>query len=304
LRSSVTGDGDAAYEHGLFEVAGRTPATVSVHAWNPDAQETVLYWPALGFHRSGLDAIEVAEVLATEFGAGMLAIDPPGYGASPSVDSYEPRALAALAAGVLAAFDKERAAFVGHSWGGTIGLFAAAASPERFDRLALLDSGYLESSDWMDVGASHEERKARAEEAREELVFADWAQLRDALTPPRGWDRQLEAAIRWTVRESSGRFEPRAEAASYADVLESLVDVELGPSQSQIAAAAVPVLCLVATEPASDEDVRKRSLDRLTSRIARAEVVPVHGAGHDLVREAPLPVAREIGRWLQRLAAG
>lgn len=71
----------------------------------------------------------------------LIAPDTRGFGDSDKPDGrYDRAMLAADMVGVLDAFGFERAAVVGHDWGGIIGFKLAIDHPERTTRLALLDT--------------------------------------------------------------------------------------------------------------------------------------------------------------------
>ncbi|MGH1492298.1 MAG: alpha/beta fold hydrolase [Acidimicrobiales bacterium] len=71
----------------------------------------------------------------------LIAPDTRGFGDSDKPDGpYDRAMLAADMVGVLDAFDIERAAVVGHDWGGIIGFKMAIDYPERTTKLALLDT--------------------------------------------------------------------------------------------------------------------------------------------------------------------
>ena len=91
-------------------------------------------------HGAGMDHI-VWAMQARYFahhGYAVLALDLPGHGASagPALKSIEESADWLLR--VLDAAKVKRAALVGHSMGGLIALAAAAAAPERVEKLAIL----------------------------------------------------------------------------------------------------------------------------------------------------------------------
>jgi pimeloyl-ACP methyl ester carboxylesterase len=70
-------------------------------------------------------------------GVHVVALDPPWD--LPEPDDYLPSRLADL---VLEVVPFDRFVFMGHSWGGSIGVQLAADHPERLDGLVLLDAGY------------------------------------------------------------------------------------------------------------------------------------------------------------------
>jgi pimeloyl-ACP methyl ester carboxylesterase len=73
--------------------------------------------------------------------AGLRAVAPDlrGYGESGKQGPYDLRTLAADVAGLVRALDRERAAVVGHDWGGAAAWGAAMYEPSVVERLAVLD---------------------------------------------------------------------------------------------------------------------------------------------------------------------
>jgi epoxide hydrolase 4 len=73
--------------------------------------------------------------------AGWRAVAPDlrGYGRSTKEGPYDLRTLAADVAGIVRGLGRERAAVVGHDWGGAAAWAAATLQPEVVDRLAVLN---------------------------------------------------------------------------------------------------------------------------------------------------------------------
>jgi len=77
-----------------------------------------------------------------EAGFRVVAPDLRGYGESDKprgLDAYRVDVLAEDVARLVVALGEERAAVVGHDWGGALGWYAAMWHPERVSRLAVLD---------------------------------------------------------------------------------------------------------------------------------------------------------------------
>ena len=71
----------------------------------------------------------------------VYAPDLPGFGSSrPFLDSYSLPAIASFVTGFLEALELDRVALVGHSMGGGTALSVALESPERVEKLVLLNS--------------------------------------------------------------------------------------------------------------------------------------------------------------------
>ena len=262
---------------------------MKVYEWGHRGDPAVLYWDGLG--GTGLHANEIGPILADEYGLHVIAPDPPGHGASPAgdADSFRPSRLARAAAELLAEQGVERAAFLGFSWGGRVGVWFAAQYPERTSALALVEGGHHGSRAPTSLEDAVEE--ARAE--REEDTFDGWdAFFAFEAQSLRRWTPALEEAHRAAMREEAGRVAPIASAEVVGAIhhgsrLEPLVD-----AYPAIAAAAIPVLLLVAS--ASETE----AVDRFRAALPGAGVEAVPDAIHDLISFAPERVATAVGSFV------
>jgi pimeloyl-ACP methyl ester carboxylesterase len=85
----------------------------------------------------------LAPLLAGRF--RVVAIDQRGHGESAKPDDgYDLTTAVADLRGIARALGVERAAFVGHSWGGNVVLQYAASYPAEVSHLVLLDGGFIE----------------------------------------------------------------------------------------------------------------------------------------------------------------
>jgi alpha-beta hydrolase superfamily lysophospholipase len=128
-------------------------ASLFVRQWGGRDRPPVLFWHGLG--DTGSQAAAFAPRLVHHYGLRVIALDAPGAGDSPPVESsaYLSDALADLTAGLLDELGLESVGFVGLSWGATVGCYLAARHPDRLDALVLLDGGYLDVADlpWADA---------------------------------------------------------------------------------------------------------------------------------------------------------
>src|SRR5262245_42547174 len=117
--------------------------------------DPLVYWPGLNpFGALALN--EAGPAWAEEYGLRVLSVSPPGMETDAlAAEEYVLSKLAALVVRLLDALDLERAAYVGYSWGASIGCHLGARYPERLSALVLLDAGY---EDVPDDGKSFEER--------------------------------------------------------------------------------------------------------------------------------------------------
>ena len=122
--------------------------TVAVREWGDPAGTPFLFWHALGPGHSGSSFAPAAGPLV-EAGSRVFALDAPAFGRSAAVnlDEYAVGRLAELPWAVADAVDLESAVVSGHSWGGSVAVFAASEQPARTAALVLYDSGASDFAD-------------------------------------------------------------------------------------------------------------------------------------------------------------
>ena len=104
------------------------------------------------WHGSGESAAAMAplgEALAHDFGLRCIAPDAPGHGEEPRArpEEYLPSRLAKRAAALLDERGVDRVAWIGHSWGASVGCRFAALFRARTRALVLLEGGHLDFRD-------------------------------------------------------------------------------------------------------------------------------------------------------------
>ena len=117
---------------------------VAVREWGEEGAPTAAFWHGLGPLASGAFGRELAPALV-ERGWRLLAPDAPGCGRSPARDpaAYGLDEIADL----LLASAEGPVALIGHSWGGSLAVAAAARRPELVTALVLLDAGHRDARD-------------------------------------------------------------------------------------------------------------------------------------------------------------
>ena len=230
--------------------------------------------PLLFWHGGGGASLEMPRFVPALASAGhvVLVPDGPGYGRSPPIHQtgYRPSALSELAVSLMDALGLPKVAWVGSSWGATIGVHTAARFPERFTGLVLLDAGYLDAAD--NPGFDPEGALERTSAA-----------LRARMEQGEVWDAPVEVIA----------------IAMHAQSLEPC-----GPLLPVLGASGIPVLLLRATEPSRDEGLRAAAAQRFQRAVPHADIVPVPGVGHFLLRDAEPVVERLVIDWLGRVRAG
>ena len=263
---------------------------------------------------SGLYANELGPVLA-ERGFRVVAPDGPGHGGSPALprERYALPALVRIVEALLDELGWERAAFVGHSWGASIGLHVAAAAPERLTALALLDTAYDDPRNIPGHGPlTYEEQLERQRATTASWRWESWDALVDDL---RGSVRELRPGflevVRAAVIEDGDGLRAPADPEVRAAALTALYDSWDGDAIRRLGASGLPVLLLVASAPGGTRGVPARRRGALPGagaaggRRADARLRPRpdrgRGAGG---RGAPRRVAAALGRaqW-RKLAA-
>jgi pimeloyl-ACP methyl ester carboxylesterase len=198
----------------------------------------------------------------------------------------------------------DRAILMGHSWGGTIMTAFAAAHPERVDGLVLVDSGHMDYQDapGFPHGKSYEDlvEDARGPERTIRTTAEDFE--RDAqeevwrpITP------ELMEAFRAGLREEGGQLVSIVTPETRASAVYGLMGTRVTESWPAIAAAGLPILLLLATEPEETAEQNRSAAEVFAERFPDAEIHFLENAGHDLFADAGPELARLVAAWAARL---
>jgi pimeloyl-ACP methyl ester carboxylesterase len=263
---------------------------LAIRTWGEPDAPVVVFLHGLGvLGPRGTD--EPADAWAAR-GLHIIAPDLPGFGRSAVVapEEYRPSRLARILLREL----PERFALVGFSWGGTIGCHIVAQASERMTALVLVDVGY--QSPPADP-ASYEELLEQARAEGEGMRFPDAdAYLAAARLqfPARITDAQLLAS----ARDDNGSLVPELTPEVYAGAMHG---VEIEPPQPLLGAlrdAGLPVLLLVAGQPARPE--RTAEVEAFQQAVPTAEVRHFSGARHNVLLDAADEAIPAVGEWLSR----
>lgn len=276
-----------------------------VREWGSEAGRPLVFWHALGSGTSGAYLTEVAPAL-TAAGLWLLAPDAPGYGKSPALppDAYETGSLVGMVRGLLDERGIDRAIVMGHSWGGTVMTAFAAAHPERVDGLVLVDSGQLDYQDapGFPHGKSYEDlvEDARAPGRTIRTTAEDFerdaqAEVRRPITP------ELMEAFRAGLREEGRQLVSIVTPETRASAMYGLMGTRVTESWPAIAAAGLPILLLLATEPEETAAQNRSAAELFAERFPDAEIHFLENAGHDLFADAGPELARLVAAWTARL---
>ena len=272
---------------------------VAVREWGGSGGIPFLFWHALGPGHSGASVAVAAEPLVAA-GFRLLAPDAPGFGKSAAAepDDYAVERLAALLWAVADASGVERAVVGGHSWGGSVGVYAAADRPERALALVLDDSGAADFADHPAADLSVT-REQLIESARETSRVESWPRLVELLAAD-GLDQPwtLEAWREAVVEEPDGSVTIRASAEVRGAALYGALRAHPSEHWHVLAAARIPTLLILATEPDEAREVNERLLPRFFDAVPQAEVVRP-GCRHQVFADLGAGVGDLTARWLR-----
>jgi pimeloyl-ACP methyl ester carboxylesterase len=275
---------------------------LAVRIWGDDTGRPIFFWHPLGTVTSGAWLTELAPTLVRA-GLRPVAVDGPGFGASPVLpdEEYDVARLSAVAWGVIDALHLHRPVLMGHSWGGIVAMCAAAARPRDIAALVLLDSGHL---DYADLPASKPElslpdRIAEIESSEEPIGSLDDLHAEMARDVRRPVTDLLLAALGPAVREQpDGSLDPVVTARIRAAARHGMVRERPSLRWSALAGAGLPVLLLLATEPAETRALNEAGLARMSAALPDLDARFLDGWGHDLISDGGPAVATIIGDWL------
>jgi pimeloyl-ACP methyl ester carboxylesterase len=192
---------------------------------------------------------------------------------------------------------------MGHSWGGTVAVRAAAERPSSTAALVLFDSGHVDYADvpGSEPDATLEQRVDMARERtlrcpsmdalREELA----GEVRRELTP------ELLQAVEAGIRVlADGSIEGVPTAETRAAAMQGAVAERPSASWPVLADAGVPVLLLLATEPEEGRGRNEEAAERFRAEIPHAEIRFCAGWGHDLIADGGPALGEVVVEWLDR----
>jgi pimeloyl-ACP methyl ester carboxylesterase len=267
-----------------------------VRAWGEPRGRPVLFWHGLSYAgRASLTLNEAGPLLASRHGLYVVAVDVPGFGGSPptAADGYHPHALAAMVPPLLDAVERERVAFIGHSWGGHIGCHVAARHRERLTALVLLDGGYRDP--WHDRSLPFAARLAASESAWEARRASSWEMIvADLRASHRRWNSLIEASWRAGWREVDDGFVPAVSPAVVAAIEHGIAQAPPSTTWADLARSTLPILLVAAGDAPNDD------LARFAEAVPQVVVHRAAGTGHDVLADGGPAVIGVVGDWLQQ----
>lgn len=255
----------------------------------------LMLWPGLGgtaeeflrLHREG-----------PTFGWNVASIDPPGHGLSEDWDTWNSESALLVWDAVIGNLSPGiRPVIGGHSAGAFAALTWAARHLGEWAGLVLLDGGY---SDPLPAGtdprAALEANQAYLRSRR----FGSWAEfLAEERQSARSWDDDIATMLRATMTSEGGVITPRISLTTANQVVEGLAQYHV----DQLPILHGSALLLLATEPPEMDADRRQGVATLKRHLPGLEVVPVPGAGHDLMVDNPVVANAAVWRFLKRLGS-
>lgn len=185
----------------------------------------------------------------------------------------------------------EEICLLGHSLGGDLARYLAAAFPQ-IKTLILLDGGYLDMEKILPLVEELEGTSSFMQQqvfaTLEEAVLSE---LSDEADPTPIARKSVEASYRWNP--VSEQYELNLDL----EKVMALLRLRRKMKTYQIPLADLPVL-FIGPRYQEEPEWRKEALEQLDPQI---EQVLLDGLGHELYTEAPEIVAREVNNWLQNV---
>jgi lipase len=284
-------------QDGLAPGRAITVATAGVdltlREWGSDDGQPLLYWHGLNPF-GALELNEAAPAWA-EAGFHVVAFAAPGIADPTSfadLTMYRPSRLADLVVGVADDLGIGRFAYVGWSWGASIGVHLGARHAERLNALVLLDAGHTDIPG--DPEQPLEEILAGLSEQQERYRFADWDAFIAAAreTRPR-WRPALEERLRAGMHEVDGAIVALSDRRAAAAAWHGLVQEQPSSTHATLGETDLPIMLVTASRNDTAAEV-----ERFRAAVPQAKLRAVD-SGHDLLADAPDETIALVATWLQ-----
>lgn len=247
-------------------------------------------------------------------GRQIVAVDQRGHGdsATDDVDATCDFSIERCATDVMCVLDElgiEEAIVVGHSWGASVALKAAAAYPNRVRSVVLIDGGLFGPRHLVQGELDREQvREALRPPPLGMLEPALWQAISSGDLSPY-WTDQIRAALAPTFRtDGTGHTFTRIGMERHMAVLDGLIDYDPAPDIEMLAVPAWVVSC----EPRGDDDAEEDSMALAWRRARREQLAALprtffvqrwSGALHDVPLQWPAMVAGLLETVAERIEA-
>jgi pimeloyl-ACP methyl ester carboxylesterase len=264
-----------------------------VREWGDEDGRPLVFWHGL----NPFGALQLNEAGPAWAARGLRVVAPvaPGLGDAPPPDDlewYRPTRIADLVSALSLELGLARFAYVGWSWGASIGVHLAARYPDLLTTLVLLDAGHTDARDtpgWEEL--TLEERIAEWETS--ELSFPDWdALLALARERATDWRPALEERIRAGMHERGGVVVARADPRAAAAALHWLGAEPPTSTFSALSDLELPILLVLASR-----NDTSASVQRFRATLPAAEIRALDSE-HDLLAHAADETIALVGDWV------
>lgn len=260
--------------------------------WGPAGGTPLLYWH--GLNPFGTLELNEAGPAWADRGFHVVGFAAPGIADDEpfsDLSAYRPSRLAELIVQTADELELERFAFVGWSWGASIGVHLATRYAGRVAALVLLDAGHTDIPG--DSERSLEDVLGELSSQQERYRFESWEAFLEAAQQTRPvWRPALEERVRAGMVEQDGAIVARADRRAAAAAWHGLLQEQPSSAHVALGQAQVPVLLVLAAQNDTTDET-----ERFRRAVPQAEV-RVIDSGHDLLADAPEETIALVGDWL------
>ena len=271
---------------------------MTLREWGSHEGVPLLYWHGLNPF-GALELNEAGPAWAAD-GFRVVSFSAPGIAngtAPPDLTLFRPTRLADLVVETADGLDCESFAFVGWSWGASIGVHLGARHADRLQALVLLDAGHTDIPG--DPDRSLDEVLAEISEQDERYRFENWKDFFAAARETRRqWRPPLEERLRFGMHESEGAIVARSDRRAAAAAWHGLLQEQPSSAHEALGLSGVPLLLVLATENDTSAEI-----ERFRAAVPQVELRSID-SGHDLFADAPEETIETVSTWLRSIVAG
>lgn len=260
--------------------------------WGAPDGAPLLYWH--GLNPFGSLALNEAGPAWAERGFRVVAFVAPGVAdgrtlADPA--AYRPSQLADAIVAAADVLEVETFAFVGWSWGASLGVHLAVRHPGRVERMVLLDAGHTDIP--ADSSVSLDDLVTAMSREQEGYRFPSWDAFVETARETRPhWRPALEERLRAGMEERGGEVVARSDPRAAAAALYGLLQEQPSTTHRALGTTGIPVLLIVASGSDSEQE-----LELFRAAVPDADIRSLD-SGHDLLADAPDETIALVADWL------